>query len=71
MFRTNTSGISSVPLRAYPCPQDSCKEKTFTFKPRHITSSKPVAEGGGARGAMAPHGENFCMEVRGDPYKKG
>ena len=19
---------------------------------------------------MAPHGENFCMEVRGDPYKK-
>ena len=20
---------------------------------------------------MAPHGENFCMEVRGDPYEKG
>ena len=34
--------------------------------------AKPVAEGGGARGAMAPpHGENFCMEVRGDPYEKG
>ena len=32
--------------------------------------SKPVTEGG-ARGAMAPMGKNFCMEVRGGPLQKG
>ena len=31
---------------------------------------KPVAEGG-LGGPWPPHGENFCMEVRGDPYEKG
>ena len=35
-----------------------------------VMTTKPVAEGG-LGGPCPPHGENFCMEVRGDPYEKG